>query len=398
MVSWPEEVNVNGTRYALGACIGRGGQGTIFVAFALDATRRRVTPEQKVALKFVPVGNGVEAAREEKALRKLCGRTPRVPRFVGSGEAGGMRCLAFEYVEGTSLAAWMEANGKRVRESREGILQALQIVEQLLEVLAVVHKPAEGDEGGIVHRDIKPENIMIVRTNPIEIKVIDFGIAVDHDATTSLEEEKKGSCLYAGPLHFESKRPDARADLWSTGVVLYWLLTGRHPFHDRPENEVSHELHQLRIRQPYRRLSVQSLAVGEQALVQLGSLFDRCFAHDRNHWYRDADSMKAAISGIMRLLTSPKTASPLMANGMACGSRPSKRPQPLHHPSPPSMLHLALGSGLLLAAAVLLIASSQVEQTSGPVGPTSNPAPLLFFLGLSVGVVGLWLTLLALQR
>ena len=103
--------------------------------------------------------------------------------------------------------------------------RALEIVDGVLAALAYSH------QHGIVHRDIKPANVMLTRAG--DVKVMDFGIAravADQSATMTQTSAVIGTAQYLSPEQARGEQVDARSDLYSTGCLLYELLTGRPPF------------------------------------------------------------------------------------------------------------------------------------------------------------------------
>ena len=94
---------------------------------------------------------------------------------------------------------------------------------------------------GIVHRDIKPENIMVDFSREKSLKIIDFGSAVEYNRHTERLRDKLGSSLYMAPEIFNEDY-DERCDVWSVGVLLYILLTGKPPFTGHSEHEIKSKM------------------------------------------------------------------------------------------------------------------------------------------------------------
>ncbi|MCW2938020.1 MAG: hypothetical protein JWN00_1005 [Actinomycetia bacterium] len=127
--------------------------------------------------------------------------------------------IVMEFADGHTLRDLLRENRRLVPE------KALEIVDGILRALDYSHR------GGIVHRDIKPANVMLTRNH--EVKVMDFGIARamgDSAATMTQTAQVIGTAQYLSPEQARGERVDARSDLYSTGCVLYELLTGRPPF------------------------------------------------------------------------------------------------------------------------------------------------------------------------
>ena len=124
--------------------------------------------------------------------------------------------IVMELIDGVTLKQYMERRGHM--DWRE----ALHFITQIMRGLSHAHSR------GIIHRDIKPQNIMVLRDG--SVKVADFGIACLANAGQTLTQEALGSVHYISPEQARGDRIDARSDIYSAGVVLYEMLTGRLPF------------------------------------------------------------------------------------------------------------------------------------------------------------------------
>jgi serine/threonine protein kinase/Tol biopolymer transport system component len=209
-------------KYLLMREIGRGGMAVVYEA-------KDTTLDRKVALKMMidnPFLDPAESAQdEERFLReaRFCASISKHPSIVGVYEAGvmeGKRYIVMEYIEGYPMSRWR----------RMGSLSVRQQVAMLRDVALAVHY---AHENGVIHRDLKPQNVLVDEER--RPHVTDFGLAkaINSDVSASLTAPRMtvGTPQYMSPEQAKGlKTVDRRTDIWSLGVMLYEMLTGRPPF------------------------------------------------------------------------------------------------------------------------------------------------------------------------
>jgi len=211
--------------------LGSGGMGDVYLAQDLKLGRR-------VALKLLPQRFTEDAERlrrfEQEARAASALNHPNILTIYEIGNAGSTRYIATEFVDGTTLRAYIA--GKPLKND-----ETISLTIQIGNALAAAHAK------GIIHRDIKPENIMLSRgvhpTRTIgNVKVLDFGIAKLADADVlqtdmptrpiirTSEGIAMGTTPYMSPEQLRGEAVDTRTDIWSLGIVLYEMLAGTLPF------------------------------------------------------------------------------------------------------------------------------------------------------------------------
>jgi eukaryotic-like serine/threonine-protein kinase len=210
-------------KYTIIKFLGSGGMGEVYQA-------RDNKLERIVALKVLPadlasnnerIRRFMQEARSASALNH-----PNILTIHEIGESDGWHYIASEFVEGETLRQRMKS------ETPPDLPEILEISRQIATALNAAHK------AGIVHRDIKPENIML-REDGL-VKILDFGLAKLteslHAQNTALNLQTTnpglilGTVAYMSPEQARGQKTDARSDIWSFGVVLYEMLTGKTPF------------------------------------------------------------------------------------------------------------------------------------------------------------------------
>lgn len=199
--------------------IGQGGMGQVYLA-------RQLSLKRQVALKILRddhTANAVALARfqaEAEAVARIS--HPNIVQVYAVGEAGGLRFMALEFVDGRNLRDYLD---------RKGPPELPVAVAILRQVAAALQRAAEA---GLVHRDVKPENILLTRK--VEVKVTDFGLsrdfATDNVRPLNLTQPGMtlGTPLYMSPEQVQGQPVDHRSDLYSLGVTAYHLLAGFPPF------------------------------------------------------------------------------------------------------------------------------------------------------------------------
>jgi eukaryotic-like serine/threonine-protein kinase len=199
--------------------LGAGAMGAVYRGVYQPAGGK---PPVKVALKIMLPGaaeNKTTASRFDREIQILKQLNhPNIVRIVGSGTHHGQRYYAMEYIQGESLDRVLLRRGRMSWE------EVVQLGQQLCAALSHAH------EKGVVHRDLKPSNLMILPDGTL--KLTDFGIAKDLDVTQLTEANcTVGTASYMSPEQCRGERDlTFKSDLYSLGVVLYELVTGKKPF------------------------------------------------------------------------------------------------------------------------------------------------------------------------
>lgn len=225
MVNESELIN----QYKILEPIGKGGMGEVFLAQDTILDRR-------VAVKFLSESMAQNPVARKRFLREAKSAAsldhPFICKVYETGEYGDKTFIAMEYLKGQTLQERLKAGGLSTAE-------ALKMGTEIAEALETAH------EHGIVHRDLKPANIML--TPQGHIKVMDFGLAKHFDQDiggeagpnmktitqqASLTEAGAiaGTIAYMSPEQARGEKVDSRSDLFSFGLIMYEMSTGRHPF------------------------------------------------------------------------------------------------------------------------------------------------------------------------
>jgi serine/threonine protein kinase len=208
-------------RYRIVSPLGKGGMGEVYRAEDLKLG-------QTVALKFLPQS----LARNEEALARFTREVrmarqvshPNVCRVFDIGEAHGQTFLTMEFVDGEDMSSLMRRIGRLPAD------KALEIVRQVCAGLAAAH------EHGIIHRDLKPANIMLDGRG--RARITDFGLA---GLATEMkgEDARAGTPAYMSPEQFSGGEVTPKSDLYSLGLVMYEIFTGKKPYEAATYDEMA---------------------------------------------------------------------------------------------------------------------------------------------------------------
>ena len=200
-------------RYEILEVIGTGGMAVVYKAMchrlnrcvAVKILRDELAQDEEFRQRF---------QTEAQAVAMLS--HPNIVSVYDVSHSEGVEYIVMELIEGVTLMQYMKKKGAL------GWKEALHFAVQISKALEHAH------EKGIIHRDIKPQNIMILKDGTI--KVADFGIAALESAQEKKSDQTVGSVHYIAPEQARGEQPDPRSDIYSLGVVMYEMLTGKMPY------------------------------------------------------------------------------------------------------------------------------------------------------------------------
>lgn len=258
-------------RYELLKLIGSGGMANVFEA--KDLPEDKIVAIKVLKEEYLTNDEFVRRFRNESKVIAVLDH-PNIVKVYDVNFTGAEQYIVMEYIDGITLKQYITHQGHlRWKDS-------VHFVTQILRALSHAH------ERGVIHRDIKSQNIMLLRDGTI--KVMDFGIArFAREDIRTMDDKAIGSVHYISPEQACGEESDEKSDIYSVGVLLYEMLTGRVPFDgETPEQVAMKHIHQKPI--PISKLQ-------PDVPTGLCEIVEKAMQKDKNLRYRSAAEMLAAI-------------------------------------------------------------------------------------------------------
>ncbi|MEU6809502.1 Stk1 family PASTA domain-containing Ser/Thr kinase [Streptomyces sp. NPDC046831] len=276
-----EEPRRLGGRYELGQVLGRGGMAEVYLAHDTRLGRTVAVKTLRADLARDP---SFQARFRREAQSAASLNHPAIVAVYDTGEdyidGVSIPYIVMEYVDGSTLRELLHSGRKLLPE------RAMEMTIGILQGLEYAHR------NGIVHRDIKPANVMLTRNG--QVKVMDFGIARamgDAGMTMTQTAAVIGTAQYLSPEQAKGEQVDARSDLYSTGCLLYELLTVRPPFVGDSPVAVAYQ---------HVREEPQPPSVFDPEITpEMDAIVMKALVKDPDYRYQSADEMRADIEACL---------------------------------------------------------------------------------------------------
>ncbi|WP_406105342.1 Stk1 family PASTA domain-containing Ser/Thr kinase [Streptomyces sp. NBC_01003] len=306
-----EEPRRLGGRYELGQVLGRGGMAEVYLAHDTRLGRTVAVKTLRADLARDP---SFQARFRREAQSAASLNHPAIVAVYDTGEdyidGTSIPYIVMEYVDGSTLRELLHSGRKLLPE------RAMEMTIGILQALEYSHR------AGIVHRDIKPANVMLTRTG--QVKVMDFGIARamgDSGMTMTQTSAVIGTAQYLSPEQAKGEQVDARSDLYSTGCLLYELLTVRPPFVGDSPVAVAYQ---------HVREEPQPPSVFDSEITpEMDAIVLKALTKDPDYRYQSADEMRADIEAC---LDGQPVAATAAMGAVGYGGHPDDQQTAMLHP------------------------------------------------------------------
>jgi hypothetical protein len=262
--------------------IGSGGFGSVFRAEDVN------TPGRVVAIKELHKKHTRNAVIKQRFFQEAVAMArldhPNLPRLFTFGEDNGSYYLVMEFIAGRLLTDEIQEKGA-VEPSR-----AVSIITQVLEAVSYAHT------NGIIHRDLKPDNIMLMTEAGLRVRVLDFGIArMVGGENLTLTGEGFGTPAYMSPERITgASAVDHRTDIYSLGIILVEMLTGKPPFQSRATDPAAYWFEMRKLHESEQLPPLTSLGVARE----LEAVIRRAAGKRPEDRYQTADEMLAELRSL----------------------------------------------------------------------------------------------------
>jgi serine/threonine protein kinase len=209
--------------YKINKVIGKGSYAVVYQGISMDSTRAEYAIKRIKKSAISKSDRLIRALENEITALRLMNH-PHIAKLYRVYESSRDVCLVQEFLSGGELLGRLAEQGKFPEETVKAFAQ------RLLETLHYMHSQ------GVVHRDLKPENLVFTSHDEFDFKIIDFGLAAF--CVTGGLNDRCGSPGYVAPEVLDNQSYDDKADVFSAGVVLFIMLTGKPPFEGETPNEV----------------------------------------------------------------------------------------------------------------------------------------------------------------
>lgn len=256
--------------------IGKGNMGAVYKA-------QDLTLDRFVAIKFLSseftTDQEINARFKREARAAAVLNHPNIITIHEIGEYKRRQYIAMEFVDGESLKEMVSCKELSLDE-------VVEIASQICEGLLSAHGAR------IVHRDIKPANILLEKTG--RVKIVDFGLAKLMDGTTKLTKDSStlGTLSYMSPEQIRSSNVDQRSDIFSLGVVLYEMITGKLPFECKYEAAVFYSI----LNEEPEPLALYKAGIS----IKWQRLIDKSLSKDPNTRYQSVTDLLADLKKLAR--------------------------------------------------------------------------------------------------
>ena len=340
--------------------IGEGGQGTVYKVF--DTTLDRPAVIKVLPPDLTDSASNLARFEREAKLASSLDHT-NICTIFGLHKVGDIHFIAMQYIEGRNVRQLVDGQPLDLR-------RALSIVIQVTDALTAAHAR------GIVHRDIKARNVMVTRSGTV--KVLDFGLAKLMETHTTGSSDPQltelgvpyGTSTYAAPEQAQGLKADHRADVFSTGVLLYEMLAGTWPFRGKTALDVRYAV-------VYHKPKPITEARGEDSPVlrRIQEILDKALAKVPDDRYQRIEDMRSDLQDVLREVDVDSTNTNTLTDAPAV-------PMPFKWDKKPSFWTTPRKIIAVAAAALLIMALSFIAfqpKHTGETDATINSLAVLPF-------------------